>query len=311
MAGFLKREIDNNFTKKLFRRKTLAQQEAITGWLFLAPVLIGFSIFTFGSMIYSFYISLTKWNLLSSPRFIGFDNYKYIFNSDPFFWEYMWNTVYYVIALVPITLALSLLFAVILNKKGMGRLNPLYKACLFLPCVVSTVAVSLVWKWILNSDVGMLNSILRNIGLAHPPGWLTDKNYTKLALVIMRVWQMNGYYMIMFLAGLQSIPNELYEAAKVDGASKSTQLFRVTIPMLRPTTFAITILLVLEAFNIFEAVLVMTEGRLGTSSLMYYIYQLGFQAYEMGQASAVAWIMFVIVMGFTILRFKLKKDNTQ
>jgi len=310
MTKFLKRKIVDNVRKNLFKRKTLAQQEAITGWLFLAPVLIGFSIFTFGSMIYSLYISLTKWNLLSSPHFIGFENFKYIFKGDPFFWEYLWNTVYYVIALVPVTLILSLLFAVILNKKGTGRLNSVFRACIFLPCVVSTVAVSLVWKWILNADIGMLNNILRNIGVANPPGWLTDKRFAKLALVIMRVWQMSGYYMIMFLSGLQSIPAELYEAAKVDGASKSKQLFKITIPMLRPTTFAVTILLVLEAFNIFEAVLVMTEGRLGTSSLMYYIYQLGFMSYDMGYASAVAWIMFVIIMGFTILRFKLKKDNT-
>lgn len=294
---------------KMFKKRTLAQKEATTGWLFLAPVLIGFSVFTFGSMIYSLYISLTKWDLLSSPHFIGFSNYQHIFTDDPFFWEYMWNTVFYVIALVPLTLVLSLFFAVLLNKKVKG-MTPFYRACLFLPCVVSTVAVSLVWKWILNADVGMLNNILRSIGVSNPPGWLTDKRYAKLALVIMRVWQMSGYYMVMFLSGLQSIPASLYEAAKVDGASKSKQLFKITIPMLRPTTFAVTILLVLEAFNIFEAVLVMTEGRLGTSSLMYYIYQLGFMSYDMGYASAVAWILFIIIMAITLLRFKLKKDET-
>ena len=126
----------------------------------------------------------------------------------------------------------------------------------------------------------------------------------------MRIWQMSGYYMVLYLTGLQTIPDCLYEAAKVDGASKWQQLWHITIPMLKPTTFAITILLVLEAFNIFEVVLVMTDGALGTSSLMYYVYQLAFKNYSMGYASALAWILFLIILGFTVLRFVLKKDET-
>ncbi|MEG1805896.1 MAG: sugar ABC transporter permease, partial [Clostridia bacterium] len=131
----------------------------------------------------------------------------------------------------------------------------------------------------------------------------------KISIVIIRIWQMSGYYMVMFLTGLQTIPDTLYEASKIDGATKWNQLIHITVPMLRPTTFAITILLVLEAFNIFEVVLVMTEGAMSTSSLLYYIYDMAFKTQKMGYASAISWIMFIIVMGFTIIRMTVKKDE--
>jgi ABC-type sugar transport system permease subunit len=147
------------------------------------------------------------------------------------------------------------------------------------------------------------------IGIENPPMWLLDKKWAKNAIILLRVWQMSGYYMVMFLTGLQTIPDSLYEASRVDGASKWSQLWNITIPMLKPTTFAITILLVLEAFNIFEVVLIMTEGSLGTSSLMYYVYTQAFDSYRMGYASALAWVLFIIILGFTTLRFVLKKDE--
>ncbi|MEG1806071.1 MAG: sugar ABC transporter permease [Clostridia bacterium] len=294
----------------LLRRKlSLRQREAITGWAFVTPVLIGFLVFTAFSMIFSLYISFYDWNMLSDPKFIGTANYVEIFTKDPYFWDYLWNTFYYVIILVPIVLVISLMFAILLNKKVKG-FTPFYRACLFLPCVISTVAVSLVWKWILNSNEGTLNELLRAIGIANPPSWMGDKNFAKLSIIFLRIWQMSGYYMIMFLTGLQTIPASLYEASKVDGASKTQQLFHITIPMLRPTTFAITLLLVMEAFNIFEVVLIMTQGRLNTSSLMYYVYELGFQNYRMGYASALGWILFLIIMVFTVIRVVAKKDET-
>ena len=145
---------------------------------------------------------------------------------------------------------------------------------------------------------------------AKPPKWLLDKRWAKLSICIMRIWQMSGYYMVMFLTGLQTISPTLYEAACIDGANKRQQLLYITIPMLSPTTFAIVILLVLEAFNIFEAVMIMTSGGLNTSSLMYYVYTLAFTNYRMGYASALAWILFLIILIFTILRFVLKKDES-
>jgi len=172
------------------------------------------------------------------------------------------------------------------------------------------VAVALVWKWLLNSQSGIINGLLRMVGVAKPPKWLLDKRWAKLSICIMRIWQMSGYYMVMFLTGLQTISPTLYEAACIDGANKRQQLLYITIPMLSPTTFAIVILLVLEAFNIFEAVMIMTSGGLNTSSLMYYVYTLAFTNYRMGYASALAWILFLIILIFTILRFVLKKDES-
>lgn len=291
------------------RRMPLKRQEALTGWLFIAPALTGFLVFTAFSMLYSLYISFTDWNILSDPHYVGLQNYRNLFTMDVFFGEYLWNTLYYVLWLVPCVLVISLFFAILLNRTSKGLLS-FYRASLFLPCVISTVAIALVWKWLLNSQSGMINGILRGLGVENPPQWLLDRRWAKLSIVLMRVWQMSGYYMVMFLTGLQTIPVSLYEAARVDGASKWQQLTRITIPMLSPTTFAIVILLVLEAFNIFEAVMIMTEGSLGTSSLMYYVYRLAFSSYRMGYASALAWILFLMILVFTLLRFFLKKDET-
>ena len=281
-------------TGKKRRGLTLQKKEAITGWLFVTPAMVGFLIFTAFSMVYSLYISFTNWNILSDPVFVGLQNYRNLFTRDIFFWDYLWNTFYYVLVLVPFVLVISLFFAILLNRKISG-LTSFYRASLFLPCVISTVAIALVWKWLLNSQFGIINSLLRMAGVSNPPKWLLDKRWAKLAICFMRIWQMSGYYMVMFLTGLQTIPPEL---------------FYITIPMLSPTTFAIVILLVLEAFNIFEAVMIMTDGGLNTSSLMYYVYTLAFTNYRMGYASALAWILFMIILVFTVLRFVLKKDET-
>lgn len=293
---------------KRCRRNPLKRQEALTGWLFVAPAVTGFAVFTAFSMCYSLYISFTDWNILSDPKFVGWQNYINLFTRDIFFGEYLWNTIYYVLFLVPSVLVISLLFAILLNKTFKG-FTPFYRASLFLPSIISTVAIALVWKWLLNSQSGTINGILRWIGISQPPQWLLDAKWAKLSIIIMRIWQMSGYYMVMYLTGLQTIPSTLYEAARVDGANKAQQLFFITIPMLSPTTFAIIILLVLEAFNIFEAVMIMTEGNLGTSSLMFYVYRLAFASYRMGYASALAWILFLMILVFTILRFVLKKDE--
>lgn len=303
--------MEHNLKTDIIRRKprlSLKQKEAITGWIFVAPLLIGFLVFTAFSMLYSLYISFTDWNVLSKPKWVGFNNYIQIFTKDNYFWANLLNTFYYVIVLVPVVTIISLFFALILNKKT--KQSFLYRAILFLPCVVSTVAIAVVWRWLLNSDRGVINGILMMIGINNPPKWLLSARHAKNAIIMMRVWQMTGYYMMFYLTGLQTIPDTLYEAATVDGAGKFKQFWYITLPLLRPTTFVLTILLVLEAFNIFEVVVVMTKGSMGTSSLMYYIYTLGFESYKMGYASSLAWVMYILILGFTILRFVLKKDDT-
>lgn len=286
----------------------LKRREALTGWLFVMPELIGFSIFTFFSIGYSFYISLTKYELLSPPAFIGFRNYSRLF-SDSRFFQFLGNTAYYVVWLVPLVLLISMALAIAINKKTKVLTN-LYRSALFLPCITSTVAIGLVWMWILNPDIGVINTALRAFGVQNPPRWLESITWAKPALIVMRIWQMSGYYMVMFLAGLQGIPDSLYEAAEMDGATRWQRTLHITVPMLTNTTFVVAIMLVIEAFNIFEAVFVMTEGGpMGsTNTLMYYIYQLGFQNYNMGYASAVAWVFFAIILCVTVVQYSFRKE---
>jgi multiple sugar transport system permease protein len=290
-------------------RYTLRRREALTGWLFVMPALLGFAVFTFGSILYSFYLSLTKWELLTSPEFIGLHNYVKLF-SDPKFFKFTGNTLYFVVWLVPLVLVISMALAILINRKT-KLLTNIYRSSLFLPCITSTVAISLVWMWILNPDTGIINNILRVFGVTDPPRWLESTVWAKPALIVMRVWQMSGYYMIMFLAGLQVIPENLYEAAEVDGASRWQKTIKITIPMLANTTFVVVIMLVIEAFNIFEAIFVMTEGGPvgSTTTLMYYIYDLGFKRYNMGYASTVAWVFFAMILLVTLIQYAGRREQ--
>ena len=290
----------SNVAGRRGRRLNLKQREALTGWLFVSPALIGFGIFTFGAILYSLYLSFTDYDMFGTPEWVGLENYIKAFTNDEYFYQYFGNTFYFAIVLVPVVLVISLFLAILINKK-VGKLTKAYRVALFLPSITSTVAVSMVWLWIFNPDMGILNNFLTAIGFHNPPMWLSDPEWSKPALIIMRVWQMSGYYMLLFLAGLQTIPETLYEAAEVDGASSWQRFTRITVPMLSNTTFVVVILLIIESFNMFESIFVMTEGGpLGsTSTIMYYIYEQGFMSYNMGYASALAWIFFALILVFT------------
>lgn len=296
-------------TQRRARSLTLQRREALTAWAFVLPALAGFAVFTFGAIVYSFYISLTRWELLTDPVFVGLRNYMRLF-KDPKFFKYLGNTLYFVVWLVPVVLVTSMGLAILINKRT-RILTGLYRSALFVPCITSTVAISLVWLWILNPDTGIINNLLRTMGVANPPRWLESTAWAKPALIVMRVWQMSGYYMVMFLAGLQTIPESLYEAAEVDGATRWQRTYKITIPMLANTTFVVAIMLVIEAFNIFEAVFVMTEGGPvgATTTLMYYIYQQGFQSYNMGYASAVAWVFFAMILLVTLVQYAFRGEQ--
>lgn len=303
-------ELGSKYNLNKDKRMSLKTKEALTGWLFLSPALIGFSIFTFGSIIYSLYLSLTDYDLMTKPKFIGLENYIRAFTKDESFYKFFGNTLYFVVLLVPIVLAISLFLALLINKKA-GKITKAYRVALFLPSITSTIAVSMVWLWIFNPDMGLINNMLTAIGFNNPPMWLNSPDTSKMALVIMRVWQMSGYYMIMFLAGLQTIPESLYESAQVDGANKIQSFFKITLPMLSNTTFIVIILLVIEAFNMFESIFIMTNGGpLGsTSTIMYYIYEQGFGNYNMGYASAIAWIFFVVIMIITLIQYRFRNEQ--
>ena len=299
-----------NIAGRRGRRLNLKQREALTGWLFVSPALIGFGIFTFGAILYSLYLSFTDYNLLGSPEWLGLENYIRAFTNDQYFYQYFGNTFYFALVLVPVVLVISLFLAILINKK-VGKIAKAYRVALFLPSITSTVAVSMVWLWIFNPDMGIMNNFLTAIGFHNPPMWLSDPEWSKPALIIMRVWQMSGYYMLLFLAGLQTIPETLYEAAEVDGASSWQKFRRITVPMLSNTTFVVVILLVIESFNMFESIFVMTEGGpLGsTSTIMYYIYDQGFMSYNMGYASALAWIFFALILVFTLIQFRFRREQ--
>lgn len=303
-------ELGSKYNLNKDKRMSLKTKEALTGWLFLSPALIGFSIFTFGSIIYSLYLSLTDYDLMTKPKFIGLENYIRAFTKDESFYKFFGNTLYFVVLLVPIVLAISLFLALLINKKA-GKITKAYRVALFLPSITSTIAVSMVWLWIFNPDMGLINNMLTAIGFNNPPMWLNSPDTSKMALVIMRVWQMSGYYMIMFLAGLQTIPESLYESAQVDGANKIQSFFKITLPMLSNTTFVVIILLVIEAFNMFESIFIMTNGGpLGsTSTIMYYIYEQGFGNYNMGYASDIAWIFFVVIMIITLIQYRFRNEQ--
>ena len=299
-----------NIAGRRGRRLNLKQREALTGWLFVSPALIGFGIFTFGAILYSLYLSFTDYNLLGSPEWLGLENYIRAFTNDQYFYQYFGNTFYFALVLVPVVLVISLFLAILINKK-VGKIAKAYRVALFLPSITSTVAVSMVWLWIFNPDMGIMNNFLTAIGFHNPPMWLSDPEWSKPALIIMRVWQMSGYYMLLFLAGLQTIPETLYEAAEVDGASSWQKFRRITVPMLSNTTFVVVILLVIESFNMFESIFVMTEGGpLGsTSTIMYYIYEQGFMSYNMGYASALAWIFFALILVFMLIQFRFRREQ--
>ena len=300
----------SNVAGRRGRRLNLKQREALTGWLFVSPALIGFGIFTFGAILYSLYLSFTDYDMFGTPEWVGLENYIKAFTNDEYFYQYFGNTFYFAIVLVPVVLVISLFLAILINKK-VGRLTKAYRVALFLPSITSTVAVSMVWLWIFNPDMGILNNFLTAIGFHNPPMWLSDPEWSKPALIIMRVWQMSGYYMLLFLAGLQTIPETLYEAAEVDGASSWQRFTRITVPMLSNTTFVVVILLIIESFNMFESIFVMTEGGpLGsTSTIMYYIYEQGFMSYNMGYASALAWILFALILVFTLIQFRFRREQ--
>jgi ABC-type sugar transport system permease subunit len=289
-------------------RTSLQKQESIIAWLFILPTLIGLGIFVFGALIYSLYISFTRWDMLTPARWVGLGNYLYIFR-DPYFVQCMYNTLYFVVLIVPLGIVIALAMAMLLNQKVKGL--SFFRAAYYTPSITSTIAIGLVWLWIFNPDQGVINSLLSSLGVTNLPRWLESVVWAKPALSIMRIWQVSGYYMIMYLAGLQSIPDSLYEAAEIDGANFWQKTKHITIPMLSNTTFFVTIMLFIEVFNLFEAIYVMTEGRPGgsTNTILYYIYTEAFESYRMGYASALAWVLFAILFVFTLARFMRRKNK--
>jgi multiple sugar transport system permease protein len=283
--------------------------DTLAGWSFILPSILGFSTLTVLPILLSLVISFTSWNFLDGlggMKFIGFDNFKQLV-SDKWFVDSLTNNLLFVVGTVPATIVLSLLTAIAINK-GVFLKAPI-RLMIFMPYVSSIVAVSIVWGTLYNPSIGPINSFLRSIGIADPPGWLSTSAWALPAIMIMTVWANIGYNMIIYLAGLQGISQDLYEAAKIDGANSMKSFFNITVPLLSPTTFFVLITSIIHSFQVFIAVFVMTKGGPGSSTtvLTYYAYRTGFDFYKMGYSSAMAWVLFLIIFVITYLQWQGQK----
>jgi multiple sugar transport system permease protein len=288
--------------RRRVRPSGLRRAEGRWALFFLAPSLIGFLAFTAFPVLSSLSLSMVRWDLISPPVFTGFGNYIQV-ARDPLFWRVLLNTIYYTVATVPLGISVSLLFAVALNEPIRGRLG--LRAVYFMPVISSTVAVAMVWRWIYNPDYGLLNYLLSLLHLP-TPGWLTSTTSAMPAIIFMSVWKDLGYGVVIFLAGLQGIPSHLYDAAAVDGASRWQQFWRITLPLLTPTTFFATVVYTINSFQVFGQVYMMTQGgpNYATSTMVYYIYMNAFQFFKMGYASALAWVLFAFIFIFTLIQVR-------
>jgi ABC-type sugar transport system permease subunit len=283
-----------------------ARRNTLIGWTFILPNFLGFLAFTLIPVVAAFALSFMEWTSFSAPKWIGLANFERMFASDSF-WIALRNTVVYALGHVPLTMALALLLAMLLNRKlkGIG----FFRVAIFFPYITSLVAVAVVWNMLFSPDSGPINQFLGAIGIANPPGWTSSSDWAMPAVIITSVWRDMGYYMVLYLAGLQAIPTELYEAAEVDGASAWQRFWNVTIPSLRPTTFFVVVMLTVSSFKVFDLIVVMTNGGPGRSTtvLSQLIYQEGIGEGKFGYSSAISLVLFIIVLTVTVLQFKIQQ----
>ena len=284
-------------------RLSLARRESLWAYAFITPWIIGFLIFTVGPMLASLYFSFTEYDIVSAPRWIGLTNYVKLIHDD-LFWHSLGVTIKYASVALPLGLVFSYLVAVLLNQKIRG-IN-IWRTIYFVPSVIAGVAVALLWGRIFDPKFGILNPILAEFGIKGP-GWLSDPQWAVPALVIMSLWSVGGN-VIIYLAGLQGVPTDLYDAAKVDGATAWQRFRHVTLPMTTPVIFYNLILGLIGTFQYFTEVYVLTNGsgNPARATLFYnlYLYQNAFRYFHMGYASTMAWVLFIIVLGFTLLIFR-------
>ncbi len=295
---------------KLFQEKIwnnpLRRRQAIIGFLFVSPWIIGFLVFGLYPVGVSIYYSLCQYDVLRIPQFIGLRNFKQLLFHDNYFWLSIWNTAVYTVLRVPLSIIGSLLLAILVNNaiKGVKIFRTIY----FIPSIVTGVVLSVLWLWMLNPEYGLINSFLAYFGIQGPL-WLLDPNWSKPSMVLMSLWSIGGGRMLVFLAALQGIPNHLYEAVEIDGGGWWDKFKNITIPMLSPIIFLWTILEVIFSLQVFVEAYIMTKGGPLNSTLFYnlYLYNRAFEDFDMGYASALAWLLLLITLIITLIQFKLSK----
>lgn len=288
------------------KKKGKLKDDTAWAWLMLLPNVVGFLMFMLIPMVATFVLSFTQYNMLNPAKFIGFDNYINM-AKDPIVRQVTINTLLYTLITVPIGMVISLLLAVMLDQKIPFR--RFFRAAFFLPSITSMVVVAIVWQWIYNPDFGLLNYFLSLIGIQGPK-WLLDGRTSLLSLAIVGIWKSAGYNMIIFLSGLQGISTSYYEASKLDGANSFAQFRYITLPLLKPTTFFIFVMSVISSFQVFDQVMLMTQGGPGRTSsvLVHYLYQNAFQYFKLGYACSMAYLLFFIIMIITIFNMRMEKN---
>lgn len=301
------------FRNRKQRRRSLGQDGLLAASPFLLPSLIGFAVFSFLPLLISILISLTDWNGLDEltakgflhDHFVGLDNYKSILQSDEF-WKVLKNTGLYIVLYLPLMLSVSIAIAHLLSRprKGVGVFRVIY----YIPVLTSWVAASLIWKSVLSPKYGAINSVLEIFGI-QGPGWLLDERWAMPAIVLVSVWKDMGFFGLILLSGMVGINKSYYEAAEIDGAGGWTKFWRITLPLLTPAIFYVLIVSLINSFQLFPQIMIMTDGgpNGATQVMVERIYKYGFRYYKMGYASALSWILFLIIMVCTMIQMRGQK----
>ena len=277
----------------------------LVGYAFIAPWLIGFCLFTAFPFIASIYLSFTRYNVVSPPSWVGTANYRMLFTADPLFWKALQVTLYYALMAIPLGIVAGVALALLLNLEVKGM--SVFRTIFFLPSIVPSVASSVVFIWILNPQTGLINGLLRNFGILGP-AWLQDTAWAPRSLVMMSLWGVGGS-MVIYLAGLKEIPTHLYEAAMIDGATAFHRMRHITLPMLTPVIFFNLVMGIIGTFQFFTEAYIMTQGGPEDSTLFYalYLFQRAWRYLDMGYASAMAWILFFVIMTVTGVVYRSQK----
>jgi multiple sugar transport system permease protein len=281
-------------------------KEVITGYCFLSPWLLGFLVFGLYPMGMSLYYSLCRYDVLRVPQFVGLDNYRALILEDPYFGISIANTLVYMVLRIPLAIIGSLLLAILASQAVRGI--RVFRTIFFLPSIITGVVLSVIWLWMFNPQIGLVNTALGWLGISGPL-WLQSTHWAKPGLAMMGLWSIGGARMIVFIAALQGIPSQLYEAVDLDGGGWLRKFYNVTLPMLSPVIFLWTVLEVIFSFQVFTEAYVMTKGGPLNSTLFYnlYLYFKAFDDFEMGYASAMAWLLLVFTLTFTAIQFSFSK----
>ena len=278
----------------------------VAPWLFITPTILGLVFFRIGPIIAAFLASFTSWNVFSPPQWIGTSNYVELFNSGTF-WMILRNTLVFSLMYVMGVMVCGLFLAILVNNRL--RAITFFRGLYYLPVITSTVAIGVVWSWILSPRFGVLPNVLADLGVHNIPSFLGDSRYALLTLVMVYIWKMSGYHMILFLAGLQNIPEEYYGAAKIDGATRWQSLCHITLPLLSSTTFFIGIIALIQSLQSFDITMAMTEGgpNYASATLSFFTYINAFVHFRMGYASAMSFVLLIIVGVITFINFYARK----